>query len=385
MPGKNLRGLELRSLISSDGALRLWLEEVETSPPEAGEIVVRIEAAPVNSSDLGALWGATSPTVMRGKLENGLPVIRGQIPAAAMEALGARLGQVLPAGNEGAGTVVVASPDCEHLLGRTVGVAGGATYAQFRKLAATQCQLMPEGTTAQQAASWFVNPMTALAMVETMRREGHVAIVDTAAASQLGQILNRICRADGVPLVNIVRSAEQAAILRAEGARYVVDSSAPDFENALADAVAATKATIAFDAVGGGGLASTILVAMERAINRGSTEYSRYGSLVHKQIYIYGSLDDAPTIIERSVGTQWSVGGFLVRRFLALVGTAEQTRLMQRVADEIDTTFATHFNRVVSLPGLLDPDVLAEAQKRSTGGKIMVAPGLDETARPISA
>jgi NADPH2:quinone reductase len=213
-----------------------------------------------------------------------------------------------------------------------------------------------------------------------MRREGHSAIVHTAAASQLGQMLNRICRQDGVALVNVVRSAEQEALLRREGALHVMNSAAPDFEQALTDAIAATSATIAFDAIGGGGIASTILAAMEHAITRRSNAYSRYGSLAHKQVYIYGSLDDAPTIVERNVGTQWGVGGFLVSRFLASVDDAARARMTQRIAAEIDTTFATHFSRVVSLAQLLDPEVLADAQKRSTGGKILVDPSLGGTA-----
>jgi NADPH-dependent curcumin reductase CurA len=220
----------------------------------------------------------------------------------------------------------------------------------------------------------FVNPLTALAMVETMKAEGHVALVHTAAASNLGQMLNRICLADGVPLVNIVRSEQQAAILRDLGARYVVDSSAEGFQAALTDAITETKATIAFDAIGGGRLANTILHAMEAAANRNATSYSRYGSSTFKQVYIYGGLDLKPTEIDRGFGLSWSVSGFLLTPFLQKIGVPAALALRQRVARELTTTFASHYTSVISLAEALSPDIVRGYVKKATGEKYLIDP-----------
>jgi NADPH2:quinone reductase len=309
------------------------------------------------------------------------PVITATVPQKLLKAMAARLDQSMPVGNEGAGVVVGAgaSPAAQALLGKTVAILGGAMYAQFRAIKAAQCLVLPAGTRAAEGASCFVNPLTSLGMVETMRREGHTALVHTAAASNLGQMLNRICLKDGVPLVNIVRKPEQAALLRAQGAVHVVNAGDADFADRLTDALAATGATIAFDAIGGGRLASQILTSMEAAIGRNAKEYNRYGSSVLKQVYIYGGLDRGPTEINRNVGMAWAVGGWLLTPFLQKIGFEGAQRLRQRVLDELRTTFASHYTREVSLAGALSPEAIAVYGRQATGEKFLINPSLDAT------
>lgn len=304
------------------------------------------------------------------------PVITARVPDGAMRAMGARLDQSLPVGNEGAGVVIKtgSSDAAKALMGKTVAMIGGAMYAQYRTLKARDCQPLPEGTTAAEGASWFVNPLTALGMTETMRREGHKALVHTAAASNLGQMLNKICIKDGIGLVNIVRSKEQAEILKKIGAKYVVDSSVPSFLDDLTAALVATGATIAFDAIGGGKLAGDILNCMEIAINKTAKEYSRYGSSVHKQVYVYGALDIRPIELPRGFGMAWGVGGWLLTPFLQKIGPADIGRLRQRVVSELKTTFASHYTKVVSLQEALDPANFAVYAKRATGEKFLINP-----------
>jgi NADPH2:quinone reductase len=294
----------------------------------------------------------------------------------ALKAVAGRLDQSMPVGNEGAGLVVRSgnSPAAQALLGKTVAIIGGAMYAQYRAVSASQCLLLPADATAADGASCFVNPLTALGMVETMKREGHSALVHTAAASNLGQMLNRICLKDGIALVNIVRKPEQEAILREAGARHVCNTAAPDFLAQLTDALAATGATIAFDAIGGGKLAGQILGCMEAAINRNAKEYSRYGSAVHKQVYLYGMLDTSPTEIVRNFGMAWGIGGWLLFPFLQKIGPAEGARLRARVAAELKTTFASRYTRTVSLAEALSPEAIAVYAKRTTGEKFLIDP-----------
>jgi NADPH2:quinone reductase len=293
-----------------------------------------------------------------------------------LRALGARLGHSLPVGNEGAGVVVGAgsSPAAQALIGKTVSIIGGATYSQYRTLPVGAVQVLPEGTTPADGASWFVNPLTALGMIETMRNEGHSALVHTAAASNLGQMLQKVCLKDGVSLVNIVRKPEQAQILRSIGAKYVIDSSQSGFMETLIEALAETSATIAFDAIGGGKLAGQILTAMEVAASRKAGAYSRYGSTVHKQLYIYGGLDRSPTVLNRGFGMAWGLGGWLLTPFLQKVGAETAQRLRQRVANELKTTFASHYAGTISLQEALKPDVINAYGKQATGEKYLVAP-----------
>lgn len=369
--------LELRSLVTDNGTLELSLHEVAVPTPAQDEVVVRVEASPINPSDLGLLIPSAadmSAATVAGTPDR--PVVTAPLRDGALAGMAARVGISLPVGNEGAGTVVAAgeSAQAQALLGKTVGIAGGAMYAQYRVVKAEACLVLPEGASAKDGASSFVNPLTALGMLETMRREGHSALVHTAAASNLGQMLVKACLADGVPLVNVVRKAEQEEILRGLGAVHVCNSSSPSFETDLVEALKATSATLAFDATGGGTLASQILNGMERAANATAAQYSRYGSSVHKQVYIYGSLDTGPTVLTRNFGMAWGVGGWLLTPFLAGAGPETIARLRARVAAELTTTFASAYTQEVSLAGMLKPEAFNSYLQKATGEKYLVTP-----------
>lgn len=368
--------LEIRSLVKASGELELSLITVPVPEPGPDEVLIRIEATPINPSDLGLLFGAADMTTARQSGTTERPVITASVPAGLMQAMAARIDQSMPVGNEGAGVVIAAgaSPEAQALLGRTVGAFGGAMYAQYRCLKVSQCMPLPPGVTPAEGASCFVNPMTALGMVETMRREGHAALVHTAAASNLGQMLNRICVQDGIGLVNVVRSESQAGVLRERGAGHVCVSSATTFMQDLTDAIAATGATLAFDAVGGGPLAGQILACMEAAIIRKSTGYLRYGSTTHKQVYIYGALDAGPTLLKRNFGAAWGLGGWLLMPFLQKAGPEVTRRLQARVVAELRTTFASHYAREISLGEALQLESVAVYGRRTTGEKFLINP-----------
>ena len=377
MASQHASGLQLRSLIKKSGELEISLLNVPTPEPKPDEVVVRVEATPINPSDLGLLTGAADLSTAKVSGTKDSLVVTAKVPEAGMRAMAGRLDESLPVGNEGAGVVIHtgSSDAAKALMGKTVSMIGGAMYAQYRTLRVNECMPLPAGTTAAEGASWFVNPLTALGMTETMRREGHKALVHTAAASNLGQMLNKICLKDGINLVNIVRSQEQADLLRKIGARYVVDSSSPGFMEDLIQALSDTGATIAFDAIGGGKLAGQILTAMEAAINRTSkTAYSRYGSNVHKQVYIYGSLDTRPVEINRAFGMAWGVGGWLLFPFLMKIGPVDGQKLRERVVSELKTTFASHYTKVVSLQEALELSNLSVYAKRATGEKFLINP-----------
>jgi NADPH:quinone reductase-like Zn-dependent oxidoreductase len=369
-------GLELRSLIRKSGELEISLASVPIAEPSADQVVVRVEASPINPSDLGLLVGAADMTTAKASGTKDAPVVTAKVPEAAMRAMAARLDESLPVGNEGAGVVIKtgSSDAAKALMGKTVAMIGGAMYAQYRTIKAGDCLVLPAGITPAEGASCFVNPLTSLGMVETMRREGHKALVHTAAASNLGQMLNKICLKDGVDLVNIVRSAQQADILRKLGAKHIVDSTAPTFMADLTAALVETGATLAFDAIGGGKLAGQILTGMEIAINKNAKVYSRYGSNVHKQVYIYGGLDISPIELSRAFGMAWGVGGWLLTPFLMKIGMADGMRLRQRVVDELKTTFASHYTQVVSLQEALQLSHIAVYNKRATGEKYLINP-----------
>jgi len=369
-------GLQLRSLIKKSGELEISLVNVPVPEPGPDEVVVRVEAAPINPSDLGLLVGAADMTSAKASGTKDSPVITAKVPEAAMRAMAGRLDESMPVGNEGAGVVVKtgSSDAAKALMGKTVAMIGGAMYAQYRCLKLAECLPLPAGITPAEGASCFVNPLTALGMTETMRREGHKALVHTAAASNLGQMLNKICLKDGIGLVNIVRSQAQADILRKIGAKYICDSTAPTFMDDLTNALVETGATIAFDAIGGGKLAGQILTCMEIAINKTAKVYSRYGSSVHKQVYIYGGLDLRPTELNRAFGMAWGVGGWLLFPFLQKIGPAEGAKLRQRVVAELKTTFASHYTKVVSLQEALDLANLSVYAKRATGEKFLINP-----------
>ncbi|MFT4854486.1 MAG: NADPH2:quinone reductase, partial [Bacteroidia bacterium] len=314
--------LQLRSLVTAEGELQLSLASVPVTAPGENEVVVRVEASPINPSDLGLLFGGADmlQAVASGSADE--PVITAKIPEAVRPMMAARVGESMPVGNEGGGVVVQAGSSfaAQALLGKTVGMLGGAMYSQYRTLHVSQCLALPDGTTSAEGASCFVNPLTALGMVETMRLEGHTALLHTAAASNLGQMLQKICINEGVKLVNVVRSQAQVDILKSLGAEYICNSSAQTFTDDLANALTATGATIGFDATGGGSLASQVLSAMEVAANRSAKEYSRYGSNVFKQVYIYGGLERSQTTLSRTFGMSWSLGGWLLMPFLQKIG-----------------------------------------------------------------
>lgn len=367
-------GLEMRTLAKPNGQLELSLVRVPVPEPGPDEVVVQVQAAPINPSDLGLLTGPADLSTLQASGSGENIVLTAQIPEIAIKMLASRFDQSLPIGNEGAGVVVKAGANAQALLGKTVAMVGGAMYAQYRKIKAIEVLPLPEGATAVDGASCFVNPLTALSMVETLRLEGHKALVHTAAASNLGQMLNKICIKDGVTLVNIVRSEEQERILRDIGAKYVVNSTSPNFMNELVAALKETDATLAFDAIGGGKLAGQILVAMEIAQNSKPGAYSRYGSAVHKQVYIYGRLDIRPTEIGSGVGMAWGASGFLLTYFLQKIGMAEANRLRQRVLAELKTTFASHYTKTISLTEALDPATLLAYSKKATGEKYLIDP-----------
>lgn len=370
------QGLQLQSNVKKEGVLELRLVSVPIPEPKDDEVLVRVEASPINPSDLGLLFGGADMSTAKVSGTGSSAVVTAQVPPAMLRAMAPRLDQALPVGNEGAGVVIKAgaSPAAQALMGKTVAILGGAMYAQYRAIRASQCLVMPAGTTAKDAASCFVNPLTAIGMVETMKLEGHKALVHTAAASNLGQMLVKLCKKDGVDLVNIVRKPEQAELLKSIGAKYVVNSSAPTFMEDLIEALVATGATIGFDATGGGKLAGQILTAMEVAANKTAKEFSRYGSTVHKQVYIYGGLDRSPTELNRAFGMAWSLGGWLLTPFLQKIGNAEAQKLRERVAREIKTTFASTYTKEVSLAEALTLDAISVYGKQATGEKYLINP-----------
>ena len=369
-------GLELRSLIRKSGELELSLVKVKIPEPAPDEVIVRIEGAPINPSDLGLLIGAADMSTAKSSGSGDSVVVTATVPEQLMRAMSGRLDDSMPVGNEGAGVVVAtgSSSRAQSMMGKMVAMIGGAMYAQYRCIKAADCMVLPDGTTAAEGASCFVNPLTSLGMTETMRREGHTALVHTAAASNLGQMLNKICIKDGIGLVNIVRSAEQADILRKIGATHICDSTSATFMEDLTQALIATGATLAFDAIGGGKLAGQILTCMEIAANKTAKVYSRYGSTVHKQVYIYGSLDTRPTEITRNFGMTWGVGGWLLFPFLQKIGPADAQKLRERVAAELKTTFSSHYTQIVSLPETLQLSNIAIYAKRATGEKFLINP-----------
>ena len=369
---------EIRSTLTNEGILELSIINAERPVPGDDEVLLKIEASPINPSDLALLItfaadldslsvsGEGDQTVASIKLHPGL-----------LGALKPRMGQSMQVGNEGGGVVIDAGANAKHLIGKTVGVAGGAMYSQYRCVPAQSCLVMNEGTTSMQAASSFVNPLTALAFVETMRLENHTALLNTAAASNLGQMLVKICKDDGVPLINVVRKPEQVETLKKLGAEYICDTSADSFMDDLVNAIVATGCTLGFDATGGGNggkLPGQILTAMEIAANKTATEYSRYGSDTYKQVYIYGGLDMSPTVLNRSFGLQWGLGGWLLTPMIGRIGMERFGQMRERVAAEINTTFASHYTQEISLAEMLQPEIIRGYAKQATGAKYLVNP-----------
>ena len=373
LPATNLVML---TLVKPEGALEVFFERRPMSEPKPHEVLVKILATPINPSDLGLLFGGADMTTARASTRDGLPVVTADVPPPGMRAMAGRLGQALPIGNEGCGVVVKAgdSPEAQALIGKTVALLGGEIYAEYRCLPVQMTMVLPDGTDPVDGASCFVNPLTSLAFTETMRMEGHSAIVHTAAASNLGQMLVKICAKDDIPLVNIVRSDAQAALLKDIGARHVVNSGDGDFMDRLIAAITETGATIGFDAIGGGKLAGQILAAMEAAAVKRMASYSRYGSDTFKQVYIYGALDLGPTVFNRSFGFSWALSGFLLTPFLAKAGTEVVGRMRQRIVDELTTTFKSRYSHEISLTDALNLDIAHAYNAKRTGEKYLIRP-----------
>ena len=374
----NKQSKEIRSTVTSDGTVELSIVKVDTPTPADDEVLIEILAAPINPSDLALLTtfgGDLSNISISGSGDDTVASMK--VHPAVMRSMKSRLDKSMPAGNEGAGVVVDAGPNVKGLVGKTVGLAGGSMYAQYKCAPAISCLVMEDGTTPVEAASSFVNPLTALSFVETMKMENHSAIVHTAAASNLGQMLIKICQIDGIPLVNIVRKNEQVEILKGIGAKYICNTNDPDFMESLINALVETGATLGFDATGGGNdgeLPGQILTAMEVAANKNSEQYSRYGSETYKQVYIYGGLDQNPTILKRSYGMSWGLGGWLLTPFIGRIGQERFGELRQRVANEIDTTFESSYSKVISLNEALEEQNILSYTKQATGEKYLIKP-----------
>ena len=360
-------GKQLTTQLDADGTLTLQLNDKTWDEPKAGQVLVKVEATPINPSDLGLLFA--SADTENAEYSPGKVVAR--MPDNATRAMKARHGMAMPAGNEAAGTVVAAGAGAEALMGKRVACVPGSAYASYAYADAAMC--MPVEASAAQAASSFVNPMTALGFVETMKLEGFTGIVHAAAASNLGQMLVKICLEDGVPLVNIVRSEEQVKLLKDLGATHVLNMTDADFMPKLIDAIAETKAMLGFDPIGGGTLSGQILTAMEAAASRGAV-FSRYGSSEAKKVYIYGALDLGPTILNRAFGLTWDLAGWLLTPFMAKAGMEIVGRMRARVAKDLTTTFASYYKAEVSLEGMLTKAAVSEYNARRTGEKYLVVP-----------
>ena len=370
--GKMTTNKQITSTVTDQGKLEIAITESECPSPKDNEVLIEIQATPINPSDLGLLLGPGDINTL--KVEDSKIIM--DVPEAIMGAMKPRLNIPMPVGNEGSGIVVEAGADAQELMGKVVSVVGGGMYSQYRCLPAASCMVMNEGTEPRECASSFVNPLTALGMVETMKMEGHTALVHTAAASNLGQMLVKICVDDGVQLVNIVRKQEHVDLLKSIGAKFVCNSSDDDFMDQLTTAITETKATLAFDATGGGELAGKILTCMEVAARKNTTEYSPYGSTQHKQVYIYGALNQSGITLpnNRTFGMYWGIGGFLLTPFLGKVGFEKVGELQARVANEIKTTFASSYTQEVSLEGALTLEALMVYAKQATGEKVLINP-----------
>lgn len=370
------RNLQMLTLVKPDGHLELSLAEVPVQEPREDQVLVKVLAAPINPSDLGLLVGASDMTSAKATIINGHPGVVAEVSPIGMRAMAGRVGEAMPIGNEASGVVIAtgSSPEAKALMGKTVAMLGGAMYAEYRTLPVQMVMPLPDGTSPRDGASCFVNPLTALGFVETVKMEGHKGIVHTAAASNLGQMLNRICIADGMPLINVVRNAAHVELLKGQGAKYVLDSTSETFMDDLTEMLVETGITCAFDAIGGGKLGSQIMTCMEAAAVKRMTEYSRYGSDTFKQLYVYGALDVSPTVLTRSFGFQWSVSGWLLTPFMAKAGPEVVGRMRARVVAELTTTFASHYSHEISLEEALNLDTLHAYNAKRTGEKYLILP-----------
>lgn len=372
--GKPATGFELRSMVKPEGVLELSFAEVSIPDPAPGEIVVRVEATPVNPSDMSLMLGAANPSDAVAEGDGWRRKLTMPLPPGFVAAMARRHNLSICPGLEGAGIVIAAGEGCDNLLGKTVAMFGGKIFAQYRVIKPADCIIFPEGTPPEKCAAVFVNPLTALSMIDVLHREGHKALVHTAAASNLGQMLVKLCEEDGIPLINIVRRDDQAQILRKLGAHYILDSASPDFNASLIQAVRETGATLAFDAIGGGTMATTILNCMEKVY--APEEFYIYGSNVHKQIYLYGMLDTSPTQIIRAAGMAWSISGFLIMNYLSKRDADTIQAMKDRIVRQLDSNFVSHFTAELSLGDMLDNSKLEAMAQRSTGEKYLLNPSL---------
>lgn len=367
-------GLQLRNRRTSDGEIELLLVDHPVQPPATDEVLIRVDATPINPSDLFGAVGAADVSLGRAGGDAGRPSLLIPLPEGPRQGPVGQTETAMPMGGEGAGVVVAAGAEAQHLLGKTVATVNGQMHAQYVTVKAAACVPLQEGTSARDGAAAFVNPFTTLLMVEHARLDGHQAIIHTAAASNLGQMLVKLCQIEGMPLVNIVRRSDQVETLRALGAEHVLDSSTPSFQDDLVAALTATGATVAFDAIGGGAMAGDLLDAMEAAAIARGASVSRYGTTVDKNVYIYGRLDFSPVVLGRDVGMRWGVAGWMSGQISQRLGAEKVTQLRARIPGELKTTFASEFTREVSLAEILKPDVLAAANRRATGEKFVILP-----------
>jgi NADPH:quinone reductase len=363
---------QIVSTLNADATMTIEVAEAALPDPGPRAVIVAVEAAPINPSDIAGLYG---PALL-AEADYSDGKIVAAVPAAAMKAQAGRIGQPTVFGNEGAGTVIAAGSDpaAQALLGKRVACwPGGGTFASHVAVPLGACIALPDSASIENASASFVNPVTALGFVETMRAKGYHALVQTAAASNLGQMLVRICEEDNIALVNIVRKPEQVALLKGLGAQWVLDSSQPDFDAALVAAIAETQAYCGFDAIGGGDMAGRVIAAMERAASQ-SGPFSRYGSAQRKHLFVYGRLDLSPMVIPPSIGFSWDMSAWLLFPFLDEIGPAASRALSERVIAGIDTTFASHFSQRLSLAGVLERDAALAINARRTGEKALILP-----------
>lgn len=364
-------GKQLFTTLSSDGTLTVAVEDVTFPKPTGNQVLVKMEAAPINPSDLAILTSAAD--LENAEYSPGKFVAK--MPEPFNSAAKARHGQKLPAGNEGAGTVVATgdSDMAKALNGQRVACVPGNAYSQYCIADAAMC--LPLGDhSSEDGASAFVNPMTALGFAENAKMDGQKAIVHTAAASNLGQMLIKICQEDDIELVNIVRKAQHVDLLKGLGAKHVVNSSDDDFMQQLRTAIDATDAFYGFDPIGGGHATDNVFKAMEQVAVSKMTEYNRYGSNQQKRMFIYGRLDLGPTILTPSYGFGWTLSGWLLTPFLANAGMETVGRMRQRVLENLTTTFASSYKAKVNLEQMLEKDAVIDYRAMKTGEKYLVTP-----------
>ena len=364
-------GKQLFTTLTADGTLTLEIAENTFKDPVGNQVLVKMEAAPINPSDLAILTSAADFE----NAEYSAGKVVAKMPEPFLSGQKSRHGQRLPAGNEGAGTVVATgdSDAAKALMGQRVACVPGNAFSQYAIADAAMC--LPLGDHSSEAgASSFVNPMTALGFVENARMDGQKSILHTVGASNLGQMLNRICLEDGMGLVNIVRKDEQVELLKSQGATHIVNSSGGDFMDQLKTAIDDTDAFYGFDPIGGGKMVDNCFKAMEQVAVGKMTEYSRYGSNQQKRMFIYGRLDFAPTTLSLAYGFGFTLSGWLLTPFLANAGMETVMRMRKRVLDNLTTTFASSYKEKVDLEGMLTKEAILDYKQMKTGEKYLVTP-----------